>query len=91
MRRHGDIRKALLSAPGVTDADRSLPVPAVRTTGSPSVGSPSTRVCAGWPPRRGPVRSPAVAVKQAYKELAKLHHPDRETGNLERFQAISEA
>ena len=36
-------------------------------------------------------QAPAVAVKQAYKELAKLHHPDRETGNLERFQAISEA
>ena len=25
-------------------------------------------------------------MKKAYKELAKLHHPDRETGNLERFQ-----
>ena len=30
-------------------------------------------------------------MKKAYKELAKLHHPDRETGNLERFQAISNA
>ncbi len=30
-------------------------------------------------------------MKNAYKELAKLHHPDRETGNLERFQAISNA
>ena len=36
-------------------------------------------------------QAPAVAVKRAYKELAKLHHPDRETGNLERFQAISKA
>ena len=27
-RRYGDIRKALLSAPAVADADRSLPVPA---------------------------------------------------------------
>ena len=36
-------------------------------------------------------QAPAVAVKKAYKELAKLHHPDRETGNLERFQAISKA
>ena len=35
--------------------------------------------------------SPAVAVKKAYKELVKLHHPDRETGNLKRFQAISNA
>ena len=35
--------------------------------------------------------APAAAVKKAYKELAKLHHPDRETGNLERFQAISKA
>ena len=26
-RRYGDIRKALLSAPAVADADRSLPVP----------------------------------------------------------------
>jgi curved DNA-binding protein CbpA len=30
-------------------------------------------------------------VKKAYKELAKLHHPDRETGNVERFQTISKA
>ncbi|MCY4505349.1 MAG: DnaJ domain-containing protein [Acidobacteria bacterium] len=30
-------------------------------------------------------------MKKAYKELAKLQHPDRETGNLERFQAISKA
>ena len=36
-------------------------------------------------------QAPAVTVKQAYKKLAKLHHPDRETGNLERFQAISKA
>ena len=36
-------------------------------------------------------QAPAVAVKKAYKELAKLHHPDRETGNLERFQVISKA
>ena len=36
-------------------------------------------------------QAPAGAVKQAYRELAKLHHPDRETGNLERFQAISKA
>ena len=28
-------------------------------------------------------QAPAVAVKKAYEELAKLHHPDRETGNLE--------
>ena len=28
-------------------------------------------------------QAPPVAVKKAYKELAKLHHPDRETGNLE--------
>ena len=34
--------------------------------------------------------SPAVAVKKAYK-LVKLHQPDRETGNLKRFQAISNA
>ena len=27
-RRYGDIRRALLSAPAVADADRSLPVPA---------------------------------------------------------------
>lgn len=36
-------------------------------------------------------QAPAGAVKRAYKELAKLHHPDRETGNLERFQTISKA
>ena len=36
-------------------------------------------------------QAPAVTVKQAYKKLAKLHHPDRETGNLERFQAINKA
>lgn len=35
--------------------------------------------------------APAVAVKKAYKELAKLHQPDRATGNLERFQAICQA
>ena len=28
-RRYGDIRKELLSAPAVADADRSLPVPAI--------------------------------------------------------------
>ena len=62
-RRYGDIRKALLSAPAVADADcRSR---SARTTGSPSAGSPSTRACAGWPPRRGPVRSPAGASKTA--------------------------
>ena len=56
-RRVGDIRKAL-SAPAITDADRSLPGPGqVRTTGSPSAGSPSTRACAGWAaaPRAGAV------------------------------------
>ena len=37
----------------------------VRTTGSPSAGSPSTRASAGWPPRRGPRRSPAGASKTA--------------------------
>ena len=31
----------------------------------PSAGSPSTRACAGWPPRRGPVRSQAGASKTA--------------------------
>lgn len=36
-------------------------------------------------------QAPAAAVKRAYKELAKLHHPDRESGNLERFQVISKA
>lgn len=36
-------------------------------------------------------QAPAVTVKQAYKKLAKLHHPDRETGNLKRFRAISKA
>ena len=47
---------------------------------------------AGFPRPEGPARElRAAAVKQAYKELAKLHHPDRETGNLERFQAISKA
>ena len=62
-RRYGDIRKALLSTPVVADAD-SLPAPGQSgTTGSPSAGSPWTRVCGGWPPRRGPVRSPAGASK----------------------------
>jgi len=31
------------------------------------------------------------ARRKAYKELAKLHHPDRATGDRERFQAISQA
>ena len=65
-RRYGDIRKALLSAPAVADADRSLPVPQpIRATGSPSAGSPWTRACAGWSPRRWPGRSPAAASKTA--------------------------
>ena len=46
-RRYGDIRKVLLSVPAVADADRSLPGSRpVRTTGSPSAGSPWTRACA---------------------------------------------
>ena len=57
--------QALLSAPAVADADRSLPVPgrsgrlARRTAVGPGRGP------AGWPPRRGPVQSLAGASKTA--------------------------
>ena len=30
-------------------------------------------------------------LKKSYRNLAKLHHPDRESGNVERFQKIQEA
>ena len=65
MRRYGDIQRRCCRFPPArmpTAACRSRPV---RTIGSPSVGSPWPRVCAGWPPRRGPVRSRAAASKTA--------------------------
>ena len=64
-RRYGDIRKALLSAAAIADADRCLPAPAtVRTTGSPSARFALDEGLRR-PPRRGPVRSPAGASKTA--------------------------
>ena len=53
-RRYGDIRKALLSTPAGAYADRSLPVPASPHDWLAERRLPSTRACAGWPPRRGP-------------------------------------
>ena len=43
-------------------ACRSRPA---RTTGSPSAGSPSTRACAGWPPRRGPGASASESIEDS--------------------------
>ena len=37
----------------------------VLTTGLAERGSPSTRAGAGWPPRRGPVRSPAGSIEDS--------------------------
>ena len=63
-RRYGDMRKALLSAPAVADADRSPPAPA-----SPHDWLAERRFAEGpapaGPPRRGPVRSLAEASKTA--------------------------
>ena len=53
----------------------------VRTTGSPSAGSLWTRACAGWPPRRGPVRSLAEASKTAYS-ASRGRKPPCRTGPL---------
>ena len=65
-RRYGDIRKALLSAPAVADADHSPPVPA-----SPHDWlaerrfAPGRGPAQGWPPRRGPVRSAGGSIEDS--------------------------
>ena len=81
-RRYGDIRKALLSAPAAfADADRSLPAPA-----SPYDWLAERRfaegACAGWPPRRGPVRSLAEGIEDSALRVARGRKPPCPTGPL---------
>ena len=63
--RYGDIRRRCCRLPPSLMPTAACRLRPVRTTGSPSAGSLSTRACAGWPPRRGPVRSLAEASKTA--------------------------
>ena len=72
---YGDIRKALLSASAVGSGQSA------RLARRAPVRSSGRGACAGWPPRRGPVRSLAEASKTACS-ASRGRKPSCRTGPL---------